>query len=315
MDTRQFAISLDMINRHYSEPNRNRYESKYYWEELYTLISAAGFTQLEIPYEPFWMFGGRSGVPMTKYSIDVKYGDPQSYLELLKSAGINGITAISFDSNVFMRNNILGFYHGATQHFAGEAIEHAAALGAKFFIYSPTPYQGRTRYHHPHMDTQLDEFRASCIKTIQALADKTKSLGITFCVKPEFWSDLSLSDCLELATESQGLIKLAINCAHLHLMGVDELEVLSDHAENIGYIQLSDTRLSASDISTADANPTHPSKAATQVFADLGQGKLDMATIIQNIPRHCGVSLCNHQTRDPMRALLRNRHLLNQLEA
>ena len=30
-----FAMSLDMINRHYQEPNRNRYETRQFWEELY----------------------------------------------------------------------------------------------------------------------------------------------------------------------------------------------------------------------------------------------------------------------------------------
>lgn len=49
MHSDQFAISLDLINRHYQEPNRNRYESKYFWEELYPLIGAAGFRSVEIP--------------------------------------------------------------------------------------------------------------------------------------------------------------------------------------------------------------------------------------------------------------------------
>ena len=32
-----YAMSLDMINRHYQEPNRNRYETRQFWEELYPL--------------------------------------------------------------------------------------------------------------------------------------------------------------------------------------------------------------------------------------------------------------------------------------
>ena len=66
MNPQEFAISLDLINRHCQEPNRNRYESRYFWEELYPLIATAGFRSIEIPYEPVWQFGGRSGVPMNR---------------------------------------------------------------------------------------------------------------------------------------------------------------------------------------------------------------------------------------------------------
>ncbi len=73
MKTDEIAISLDLINRHYQEPNRNRYESRYFWEELYTLIAASGFSAIEIPYEPVWQFGGRSGVPFNRYCVNTKY--------------------------------------------------------------------------------------------------------------------------------------------------------------------------------------------------------------------------------------------------
>ncbi len=315
INTHAIAISLDMINRHYSEPNRNRYESKYYWEELYTLISAAGFKNIEIPYEPFWMFGGRSGVPMTQYSIETKYGDPQGYLALLSDAGIKSVSAISFDSNLFMRNNQLGFYHGATGHFAGEAVQHAANLSAQYFIYSPTPYRGRTRYQQPSIDQQLDDFKANCRQGIKTLAEKAQNLGIRFCLKPEFWSDFSFTECLELAQQSEGKILLAINTAHLHLIGLDPAAILTQHPSLIGYIQLSDTCLAASDINPDEPNPTHPSGRASQVFADVGKGNLALRELIAAIPEHCGISMCNHQTRDPMRALLRNRLFINQLEA
>lgn len=66
MNTAGIAISLDLINRHNQEPNRNRYESRYFWEELYQLVAASGFTGIELPYEPVWQLGGRSGVPLNR---------------------------------------------------------------------------------------------------------------------------------------------------------------------------------------------------------------------------------------------------------
>jgi len=312
---KDMAISLDMINRHYSEPNRNRYESKYFWEELYELICAAGFARLEIPYEPFWMFGGRSGVPMTAYSINTKYGNNETYLSSLKRAGIKHVQAISFESNLFMRNNQLGFYHGATGHFAGEALEHANALSAQYFIYSPTPYKGRTRHQHPDINTSLKAFKDVCENTLNSLADKAKELDITFCLKPEFWSEFTFDECMNIAARSNGKIKLAINTAHAHLMDINVLDILATQPQLVGYLQLSDTTLLSSAIDKDEPNPTHPAKQPTQIFCDVGKGNLDLKAILTARPATTGVSICNHQTRDPMRALLRNRAFLNAMEA
>lgn len=93
MYAENIAISLDLINRHYQEPNRNRYESRYFWEELYGLIAASGFSTIEIPYEPVWQFGGRSGVPFNRYCINTKYGDAAHYRALLAASGISRVNA------------------------------------------------------------------------------------------------------------------------------------------------------------------------------------------------------------------------------
>ena len=95
MNTNAIAISLDLINRHYQEPNRNRYESRYFWEELYKLIAASGFSKIEIPYEPVWQFGGRSGVPLNRYCVNTKYGSGAKYRELLDASGIDRVTGVT----------------------------------------------------------------------------------------------------------------------------------------------------------------------------------------------------------------------------
>ena len=82
----KIGISLDMVNVHHQEPNRNRYESKYYWDELYPMIATAGFRAVEIPFDPFWIFRGGSGVPFTKYCVEVKFEKVSNYLAHLQAA-------------------------------------------------------------------------------------------------------------------------------------------------------------------------------------------------------------------------------------
>lgn len=118
MNTNAIAISLDLINRHYQEPNRNRFESRYFWEEIYPLLATSGFRAIEIPYEPVWQFGGRSGVPLNRYCVNTKYGAAAQYREKLAACGIERVSGVTFDPNLFMRNENLDFFFGASGHFA-----------------------------------------------------------------------------------------------------------------------------------------------------------------------------------------------------
>lgn len=316
MSAFRYAISLDMINRHYSEPNRNRYESKYYWEELYTLIAAAGFNRIEIPYEPVWQFGGRSGVPMTQYSINTKYGDAKQYKAFLADAGIDAVSAISFDANLFVRNDQLGFYFGASGHFASQAIEFAGELEAECLILSPTAYAGRLQHYHPNLTVDDASFVEQTRELISNLAGKAKAAGVKLALRPEYWSLLSLKTLTHLVAESDNHVGIALNTAHLQLAGADTTAFIADNAARISYIQLADTQLNDSTSFRHAANPAFPPAQATQVFSDVGCGEVPLTQAMQSLQQagYSGqVSLCNHQTRDPMRALLRNRRFVNQL--
>ena len=44
------AFSLEVVDLNHQAPNRNKRESKYFWDELYGLISAGGFDYIEVPY-------------------------------------------------------------------------------------------------------------------------------------------------------------------------------------------------------------------------------------------------------------------------
>lgn len=316
MSQSPYAISLDMINRHYSEPNRNRYESRYYWEELYTLIAAAGFQKIEIPYEPVWQFGGRSGVPMTQYSINTKYGDSAKYQTVIADAGIDAVSAISFDANLFVRNNQLGFYFGASGHFAKQAIEFAASLGATCVVLSPTAQAGRLQHYHPDLAVDDSEFVQKTLALVTELSEAAKQAGVKLALRPEYWSMISVDTLLNIIEKSDSNVGLAVNTAHLVLAGVDPVSFIETNKARIFHVQLSDTDLTSSEEFKGNANPAFPENQPTQVFTDVGTGSVELTQIITTL-KACDyqgdIVLCNHQTRDPMRALLRNKRFINQL--
>ncbi|WCT79832.1 sugar phosphate isomerase/epimerase family protein [Novosphingobium humi] len=317
MKTEAISISLDLINRHYQEPNRNRYESKYFWEELYTLIAASGFSGIEIPYEPVWQFGGRSGVPMNRYCVNTKYESAAKYRAVLQASGIERVTGITFDPNLFMRNDNLGFFFGATGHFAGEALAHAADMGADYFAISPSPYYGRILQYHPDLEAQKQDFTQRTIELLNGLAAKAADLGVTLVLRHEYWSLFGGERILPLLDALPDTVKLDLDTANLFVAGISAADFLATHIGRIGCVHLTDTDF----VDTGDVwktpNPEFPSHRATQVFRDPGCGSVDLVGIAALLDRlkYQGPITCSaRQTRDPFRALLRSRALLNQFQ-
>ncbi|MXO70972.1 sugar phosphate isomerase/epimerase family protein [Alteraurantiacibacter buctensis] len=316
MNTDPIAISLDLINRHYQEPNRNRYESRYFWEELYTLIAAAGFPAIEIPYEPVWQFGGRSGVPFNRYCVNTKYGDAATYRARLAASGIDRVAGITFDPNLFMRNANLDFFFGATGHFAGEALAHAADMGADYLAISPSAYYGRIAQYHPDLEAKRDLFTERTVALLVGLAAKAEDLGVTLVLRNEYWSLFGGERILALAEALPASVKLDLDSANLFIAGLSATEFLHQHAGRIGCVHLTDTAF----VDTADVwkapNPEFPPDRATQVFRDPGQGEIDFAQLVAALDQagYTGPVTCSaRQTRDPFRALLRTRAVLDRL--
>lgn len=316
MNTAAIAISLDLINRHYQEPNRNRYESKYFWEELYPLIAAAGFGAIEIPYEPVWQFGGRSGVPMNRYCVDTKYGSASQYRAALRDCGIGQVAGITFDPNLFMRNDNLHFYFGATGHFAGEALAHAADMGAGYLAISPSPYYGRIAQYHPDLADRTQEFTDRTVELLAGLAATAEGLGIRLVLRNEYWSLFGGERILPLLAALPSSVMLDLDTASLTVAGISPADFLAAQIGRIGCVHLTDTSF----VDTAEVwktpNPEFPCNQATQVFRDPGTGSVDLVGIAAQLDQlnYQGPVICSaRQTRDPFRALLRTRVLLNQL--
>lgn len=312
----KIGFSLDMINMHHQEPNRNRQESKYYWEELYPLIVAAGFDGIEIPFDPFWIFRGGSGVPMTKYCIEIKYKSVDNYLNYIKEQGIEKVVGINFDPSMFMRNNDLNFYFGASGHFGGEAVRYAAELGCDYINVSPTPPYGLVNYHHGKNEDPnwMKSFISRTIEMINNLAEIAQKSGVTLVLKNEYWSLLrgnKLLDCLDQLDNS---VRLNMDVAHMSISNQDPIEELKKRANLIGSVHLTDTAFVDEDEIWKTPNPEFPRTRATQVFRDLGFGNLDLAAFYQTLKSidYDGWVVCScRQTKDPMRALLRSRSFLN----
>ena len=317
MNTDAVAISLDLINRHYQEPNRNRYESRYFWEELYTLIAASGFSAIEIPYEPVWQFGGRSGVPFNRYCVNTKYDSADGYRKLLRDNGIDQVVGVSFDPNLFMRNDNLGFFFGATGHFANEALSHAADMGAQFLAISPSAYYGRILQYHPDLESRKDEFTEKTVELLTGLAGKAQELGVTLTLRNEYWSLFGGDKILPLLDALPDTVKLDLDTANLFVAGISPAEFLEKHVARIGSVHLTDTELVDDQGIWKTPNPEFPSHHATQVFRDPGTGSVELARITALLDKHGydGPVVCSaRQTRDPFRALLRTRALLNRLQ-
>lgn len=317
MNAQSVAISLDLINRHYQEPNRNRFESRYFWEELYRLISAAGFRSIEIPYEPVWQFGGRSGVPMNRYCINTKYGSAESYRDFLKQCGVERVTGLTFDPNLFMRNDNINFYFGATGHFAGEALDHAADLGAGYLAISPSPFYGRIRQYHPNLENEKASFTERTVELLSALATKAKERGVKLVLRNEYWSLFGGNRIDPLLARLPDSVLLDLDAASLFVAGIAAIDFLDAHVGRIGCVHLTDTSFVDTDGIWKTPNPEFPQNHATQVFRDPGTGSVDLIGLTKALERHGydGPVVCSaRQTRDPFRALLRTRALLNQIQ-
>ncbi|SMC37703.1 inosose dehydratase [Novosphingobium sp. B1] len=316
MNAQSVAISLDLINRHYQEPNRNRFESKYFWEELYKLFPAAGFRSIEIPYEPVWQFGGRSGVPMNRYCINTKYGSAASYREFLAGCGVEQVTGVTFDPNLFMRNDNIHFYFGATGHFAGEALDHAVDLGADYLAISPSPFYGRITQYHPDLENEKEAFTDRTVDLLSGLASKAEERGIKLVLRNEYWSLFGAERLDPLLARLPASVLLDLDTANLFVAGISATDFLEAYSGRIGCVHLTDTSFKDTTGIWKTPNPEFPQDHATQVFRDPGTGSVDLVGFAQALDRHGyqgPVVSSARQTRDPFRALLRTRALLNQI--
>ena len=306
-----------MINVHHQEPNRNRYESKYYWDELYPMISAAGFDAVEIPFDPFWIFRGGSGVPFTKYCVDIKFETVAKFVAHLQANGIEKVAGIHFNPTIFMRNENLDFYFGASGYFGGESIKYAAELGCDYINITPTPPYGLIEhYHGKNADWEADFMKRS-IDMINNFAKIAKENSIKMVLRNEYWSLIRNQNFDVFLSQIDETVALDLDAANLEISTQNPCEMVNKFGNRIGSVHLTDTAFIDDAEIWKTPLPEFPQHRATQVFRDLGFGNTNLAEFYQTLQsvnyQGWAIASCR-QTREPMRALLRSRNYLNNLK-
>ncbi len=318
INAKRFGFSLDLVNLDYQEPNRNRYESKYFWDELFTLIPAAGFSAIEIPYQPKWDFGGRSGIPLTKYAVETKYKTVADFAAFLKVGGIDRISGITFNPSLFFGDN-LDMYFGAFGHFADEAIQFAREAGAGVLTITPTPCYGLVDFYYGKAEDFVgwkNQFIDRTVELLGSLAQKAADQGVVLSVKNEFWSLARETGFDDFTSKLDAAIRFDIDTAHLAIQGADPTQAIKKLAGRIGSVHLTDTSYADPNGAWRLVNPEFPAAKATQVFRDIGQGSLDIAAAVNALDAigYDGPVICScRQTRDVSRALLRTRHQIEKI--
>ncbi|MFV0362043.1 MAG: sugar phosphate isomerase/epimerase family protein [Suipraeoptans sp.] len=313
----KISFSTDLIDLNNQSPNRNKRESKYYWDELYTLIQAAGFDSIDFPYQPKWDFGGRSGIPLTLRSITTKFESVSNYVDYLKAVGINSISNIHFDPTLFCNGNI-DMYFGAFNHYISELLSFAKEAETKTISISVTPtYNAVSTLKKPDqsMENLHHEFLERTKETITAVAKEANSLGIKICLRNEYWGLLKGDAITEFFSTMTENVYLDVDTAHLYVAGIDVHEFINKHLDSIGVIHFTDTSFIDNVNTYMQALPEFPANNATKVFKDIGTGSIDFNKIYKLLAKegyeNTIVFSCRN-SYDASRSLLRTRYHIDR---
>lgn len=274
------VFSTEMVDLDRQAPNRNKRESKYFWDELYPLIAAGRFQSIEIPYEPKWDFGGRSGIPRTMRSIQMKFETPEGYTKHLAEMGITSVGCVHLDSALFCAG-APEMYLGALGHFAEEAIEFAKGLNCPVLTITTTPpvyaVKNLLKSREDFSEDLLIEKLAELITDIN---QKATDAGITLCVKNTYWGLFRGEGIFDFLEKLPDTVKLDIDTAHLAIAGVHPAEIVKKAGNRIGMVHFTDTAFEDNQEAYAQPLPEFPAKAATKVFRDIGDGNVEFTSIV-----------------------------------
>lgn len=305
------CFSTEVVDLDNQAPNRNKRESKYFWDELNTLIAAGGFHSVEVPYEPKWDFGGRSGIPRTKRSAEVKFGSVEAYTGFLRENGIESVDCIHLNPALFAQG-ALPMYFGAAQHYAEEAIEYAKESGCSTVTLSVTPPYFKVKGMLGN-DTE-EEFLDQTETMIRNLLEKAESAQVTLCLKNEYWTLLRGEKINAFLDRFEGKVKLDLDTANLAIAGADILQMIEDNKDRIGVVHYTDTAFQDEDETWKTVLPEFPASKATKVFTDIGEGNVDLEAVteaLHKIGYEGTVVYDPRNSYDISRSILRTRHFIN----
>ena len=312
------CFSMEVVDLNNQAPNRNKRESKYFWDELYGLVSAGGFEYIEVPYEAKWDFGGRSGIPRSLRSLNMKFGSVKGYMEHLKKGGIKGISCVHMDPTLFC-SGVMEMYFGAFGHFADEAIVMAKEAGAEAVTLTVTPPKFAVTNLLKSVDAEDKEalFLNKTADLVRGLAAKATEAGVKLCLKNEFWGLLAGEKITDFVKQFDGNVYLDVDTANLKIAGVDVCSFISDNKDLIGIVHFTDTAYVQDADEKPSVMPEYPTKAATKVFRDIGDGDIDFNAVMGALKdaEYDGTIVYNcKNSYDIYRSILRTRRYINTME-
>lgn len=308
------CFSTEAVDLNNQAPNRNKRESKYYWDELYRLIAAAEFSSIEVPYEAKWDFGGRSGIPRSMRSVTVKYGTVQNYMQELKAIGIEEIGCIHLDPSLFC-SGMVEMYFGAFQHYAGEAVQFAKEAGTKVLTLTATPsyYAVRAIMNSTENPDAEKVFLEKTAQAVEHIAGAAEEAGVKLCLKNEYWGLLRGEKIVPFINSLKKQVFLDVDTANLQIAGVDVCRFIRENKEKIGVVHFTDTSFVDDQEAYLQALPEYPAKAAAKVICDVGEGKVDFKGIqkaLQDAAYDGTIVYTCRNSYDIYRSILRTRYAI-----
>lgn len=309
------VFSTEVVDLNNQAPNRNKRESKYYWDELYRLIATAGFDSIEVPYEPKWDFGGRSGIPRSNRSITMKYGTVANYMEEMRKIGINEISCLHLDPSLFC-GNLMEMYLGAFGHFAEEALQFAIEAKTPVLTLTATACICGVTKMMEGREGGTDLVLEKTAEFVDALAGKAAEAGVKLCLKNEYWGLLRGEKIVDFVAGMKNPVYIDVDTAHLKIAGVDVVSFIEKNADKIGVVHFTDTSFVDDQEAYLQALPEFPAKAASKVICDSGEGDVDFAAIQTALVKagYNGAVIFNcKNSYDVYRSILRARMVANTL--
>lgn len=309
---------------HFCGPNSHHMLTKSYWDELYKLISGAGFDAIELPCNPFNFELARSGVPVNPYVMASKYGGAGNYLEFINKMGIEEVSNVHISaSDVATLMNFTGapfvLFFEMFKGLARESMEVLKELGGKGLVVSPTPEIGIL------LDLMggvgLEECKAQylpqLVDAINEIAAEAAGQGIQVAVRNEFWSLLRGTGIEELLsrTDPENVL-FSPDLAQLTVAQADPVEMTRKYAGRIGFVHFSDTWYVDEYDNYLSRSPEAPTVGAQRVYCDLGDGTVDVPGCYRTLEEvgYEGWVLCGSKgTLNVYRALLKLRWYLDNV--
>jgi sugar phosphate isomerase/epimerase len=317
-----YSFSLESVNMLTSGPNFIYKQSKGFWVSYFKYIAAAGFSAVELPFNPFSsdpmaFETGRCGIPCNAGAIASKYGSPSEFRDFLRDIGIEDISGIHVSANDAMLEAVAAgleptSYYGLFEDMLGQALSHCASLGAKVLVVSPSPELGWLTALLPQDNEEV--FNNRTVSILSGLVQEAKKAGITVAVRSEFWSFYRGINIESLVHLVPGLT-LCPDAAHIKITGRQSVtEVLESFGGNICCPRLTDTAFSDTAGNALRINAEIPVEGPQKVFCDLGDGEVDLlacARLIEASGYEGYTVVEQRKTLDPYRALLKLRWYLD----